>query len=108
MRPTPLTFLLHLLLSATVLSFLLAPRPSASTEGILFLADPFVDTGWQSRGWYDSPHMVTTPDKHIEGSSASFLWQWPEKGAIGTTGGGGRVRFTPVADGKTRRDGVIQ
>jgi hypothetical protein len=78
---------------------LLAGSPLAAAEIILF-DEPFEDTNWKSRGWYDGPRMVITPNEHVEGSTAACVWHWASKGAIGPAGGSGgaRVLFTPVDD----------
>ena len=68
---------------------------TASAETVLF-QELFEDTDWQSRGWYDGPHMEITDAEHIDGSGHSCVWRWPKRGAIGPVGGGARVRLPPV------------
>lgn len=64
-------------------------------EKILF-KETFEDTNWESRGWYDGPHMEIAADEHIAGSGHSCVWRWLKKGDISPVGGGARVKIEPV------------
>ncbi len=60
--------------------------------------EPFEDTDWSARGWYDGPHMEITADEHIEGSARSCVWHWREAGDIHPSGRGARVHLPPVTN----------
>ena len=66
----------------------------APTETVLF-EEPFEDTNWESRGWYDGPKMEIT-DEHADGGEHSCVWHWAKAGDIGPVGRGARVRLEPV------------
>ena len=62
---------------------------------VLLFEELFEDADWETRGWYDGPHMEITSEEHIEGSGHSCVWHW-EEGDVGAREGGGRVRLPPV------------
>jgi hypothetical protein len=72
-----------------------APQPRP--ERVLF-AEPFEDTNWEARGWYDGPKMEITADEHLPGSAHSCLWHWLQAGDIGPAGRGARVHLPPVTN----------
>lgn len=69
-------------------------EPTEPTETVLF-AEPFEDTDWEARGWYDGPHMEITDEACAEGSRAC-LWHWEAAGDVAPRGGGARVHLPPV------------
>jgi hypothetical protein len=83
--------------SRTVTSAAGAPGDTEPAGEVLF-AEPFEDTAWESRGWYDGPQMQITPDEHIADSGHSCVWHWKQKGDIGVEGRGARVLFRPVTN----------
>ncbi|MBT4482855.1 MAG: hypothetical protein HOC71_04155 [Candidatus Latescibacteria bacterium] len=72
------------------------PVKKNSSSYTLF-EEPFEDTNWKSRGWYDGPDMQITVKEHIPGSGHSCVWHWKKAGDIKPEGGGARVLFTPVS-----------
>lgn len=63
---------------------------------VLLFAEPFEDPNWESRGWYDGPHMQLTDQEHLPGSTRACVWHWARAGAINTEGGGARLPLPPV------------
>ncbi|HUU29987.1 MAG TPA: hypothetical protein VM123_19455 [archaeon] len=64
-------------------------------ETVLF-EEPFEDTDWAARGWYDGPDMKITSGEHIPGSGSSCEWHWRNTGDVVPESRGARVLFTPV------------
>ena len=60
--------------------------------------EPFEDTDWAARGWYDGPHMEITADEHIPGSGHCCVWHWERKGDVHPAGRGARVHLPPVTN----------
>lgn len=54
--------------------------------GRVLFAEPFEDTDWESRQWYDGPSGTLSTDEHVEGSTASFACRFAP-GATGCEGG---------------------
>jgi len=52
---------------------------------VLFF-EPFEDTNFEARGWYDGPSGELSTDEHIDGSASSFMCYF-EQGASGCRGG---------------------
>jgi len=69
-----------------------SPRPG----DVVLFEETFEDTDWESRGWYDGPHMEITDAEHIPDSGHSCVWHWRKAGDISPSGGAARVRLTPV------------
>ena len=70
---------------------------SSGAQVVLF-EESFENEDWDSRGWYDGPHMETTSSEHIEGSTRACVWHWSEAGNTGTQGGGARRHLPPLED----------
>jgi hypothetical protein len=66
--------------------------------GKVLFDEPFEDTNWEARGWYDGPQMQITSEEHAPGSGHSCAWHWAKAGDVGIEGRGGRVRFEPVTN----------
>ena len=65
---------------------------------VTLFEEPFEDTNWASRGWYDGPNMRITADEHTPKSRRSCVWSWKKKGDISPEGRGARVLLTPVTN----------
>jgi hypothetical protein len=63
----------------------------AYSEEIRVFYEPFEDTNWTSRGWYDGPTMEITSAEKVEGGS-SCLWDW-RQGNQSPNGRGARVHL---------------
>ena len=61
------------------------PGDDIPTGTVLF-SEPFEDTDFSSRGWYDSPSATLSTTEHVSGSTASFECTF-EQGARGCSGG---------------------
>jgi hypothetical protein len=72
------------------------PAAEVPAERVLF-EEPFEDTDWEARGWYDGPAMEITAAEHIEGSEHSCVWHWTGAGEISPAGRGARVHLEPVS-----------
>jgi len=66
-----------------------------AVETILF-EEPFEDTNWESRGWYDGPRMELAEGGHDDGSEYCCIWRWEKADDISPAGGGARVKLEPV------------
>ena len=83
----PLSFILPIVFTLGVLG-------RGNAEEILVFHEPFEDTNWEPRGWYDSPRMEITDEEKVEGERAC-VWHW-QKGATSPDGRGARVSpWTP-------------
>jgi len=71
-------------------------RSGEQDPNVLF-DEPFEDTNWSSRGWYDGPRMNLTADEHASGSTQSCVWQWKSRGDISPEGGSARAHISPVS-----------
>ena len=84
---------------AAVASCILAGSAGSQTkepgDTVLF-EEPFEDTNWSSRGWYDNPRFEITDEEHIPGSSHSCVWRWKKAGDISPSGGAARVLLPPI------------
>ena len=79
------------LLCVLILALTAFPTTQGAAEQRLLFEELFEDENWDAHGWYDGPHMETTADEHIPGSTRSCVWAWEETGAISPHGGGARV-----------------
>lgn len=68
-------------------------NPTHAVENRVFY-EPFEDTNYESRGWYDGPTMEITTDEKVEGES-SCVWHW-QQGALVPDGDGARVALDPT------------
>jgi hypothetical protein len=73
-----------------------APTPADTPVSEVLFEEPFEDTNWDSRGWYDGPHMEVTATEHAAGSSHACAWHWAKTGDVSPVGGGARVHLRPV------------
>src|SRR5688572_928631 len=64
------------------------PRPDGDIAGggTLIFEEPFEDTDYMGRGWYDGPSGALSDVEHITGSTRSFECAFAV-GATGCTGG---------------------
>jgi hypothetical protein len=69
---------------------------SAPAAEVMIFEELFEDTDWESRGWYDGPHLEIAADEHVEGSGHACVWRWQKTGDLSPSGGGARVRFAGV------------
>ena len=73
------------------------PAQSApAASGKVLFDEPFEETNWESRGWYDSPRMELSDQEHLAGSTRSCVWHWLKKGDISPAGGGARAHIAPT------------
>jgi len=68
---------------------------TADTAVVLF-AEPFEDTDWAARGWYDGPRFELEDGGRNTASAKSCVWHWEKAGDISPSGGGARAHLTPV------------
>jgi len=73
-----------------------AQGPAGPPAERVLLDEPFEDTDWEARGWYDGPHMEITADERVPGSGHSCVWHWSAAGDVSPRGGGARVHLEPV------------
>jgi len=73
-----------------------AGRGNGTSDEFVLFHEPFEDTDWEARGWYDGPRMSVAREEHIPGSTGSCVWHWKKKGDVVPEGGGARVLFAPV------------
>jgi len=58
--------------------------------------EKFEDTGFDSRGWYDSPEIALDALTYGQGQGHSALFTWAAAGDNSPTHHGGRIQFDPV------------
>lgn len=85
-----------ILLCAIVSALVLVPAQRACAAEVLLFHEPFEDTNWESRGWYDGPKMQITASEHIPASGHACVWHWQMAGDISPVGKGARVKLPPV------------
>jgi len=71
---------------------------TAPPPGEILFREPFEDTNWAARGWYDGPRMQITADEHIPGSGHACVWHWAKAGDVGIEARGARVHLRPVTN----------
>ncbi|MFC1606419.1 hypothetical protein ACFL47_00490 [Candidatus Latescibacterota bacterium] len=102
MRKLAITCSVFILSTTLIVTSCLTEGTESRTDSVniqeekLLFSEPFEDTDWESRGWYDGPKMEITADEHIPGSTRSCVWHWGKAGNISPIGRGARALFTPV------------
>lgn len=85
-----------LLTGLTVAAGLALALVKAHAAEVLLFHEPFEDTDWESRGWYDGPRMEVTDAEHIPGGGHACVWHWQKAGDVTPAGRGARVKLPPV------------
>lgn len=88
----------YLLLALLALALGCAPRHASTAGEVVLFDEPFEDTNWAARGWYDGPKMQITAEEHAPGSLHACVWEWAQTGDIAIAGRGARVRLKPVTN----------
>ena len=72
-----------------------AAGDSADTAQTVLFQEPFEDTNWGTRGWYDGPNMLLDYNNPAQGQS-SCKFTWLKAGDTTPDSRGARVLFEPV------------
>ena len=74
------------------------PKDSGETgdTSVVLFAEPFEDTDWAARGWYDGPRFELEDGGRNAASTKSCVWHWRKAGDVTPSGGGSRAHLTPV------------
>ncbi|MFH1568552.1 MAG: hypothetical protein ABIL09_11200 [Gemmatimonadota bacterium] len=77
---------------------LVAMGSPAMGEGRVLFAEPFEDTRWSERGWYDAPRMEVVLADDAPQGRGYCVWHWRSPGDVVPAGGGARVQLPSVTD----------
>jgi hypothetical protein len=78
-----------------LLSFILGNSSAFATDPAILLEEPFEDSNYAARGWYDGPGIPLSTVEHIPGSTKSAEFHWRKGGTNPSPGGALRRKFTP-------------